>query len=327
MTNKKNFLKLVSWEETDTVKRAKERIAKKQASKLTAVEWFAMVTGGWKYASKEQLEQAKEREQQQMLEFGKAVADHWGMMPVPMSNIKEMLDETKLIEPKKGTDLDLEMFAFLSWLDFNRDVKTIDGLLRKDGYDWYNSQWKSWLHNSDAGKRTLSHSGEVTWWGINTYRINTGEDNNPDTMMSPMDLENERFKHNPGDYNPAVRGKDHPATIEENNTTGETTIEFPRPADLLVPKQHKPEQYNPNKPSLDTIVFRFEQEENCVDGGLGEVLEVEAKSSLGIDGDGGAFYVLKTEQWAISDIDDLIVMLKRVEAALNATKPTSIHVK
>jgi hypothetical protein len=305
----------------------------------TAVEWFAMVTGGWKYASKEQLEQAKEMEQQQMLKFGKAVADHWGMMPVPMSNIKDMLDETKItywggnpgdvdkkIALKNGTDLDMEMFAFLSWLDFNRDVETIDGLLRKDGYDWYNSQWKSWLHNSDAGKQILSHSGEITWWGINTYRINTVEDNNPGTMMSPMDLENERFKHNPGDYNPAVRGKDHPATIEENNTTGETTIEFPRPADLLVPKQHKPEQYNPNKPSLDTIVFRFEQEENCVDGGLGEVLEVEAKSSLGIDGDGGAFYVLRTEQWAISDIDDLIVILKRVEAAIEATNPTSIHV-
>ena len=85
--------------------------------------------------------------------------------------------------------------------------------------------------------------------------------------------------------------------------------------------------YNPNEPSLDTITFKFEQESNCVDGGEGEILIVEAKSSLGIDGDGGAFYVLKTEQWAFSDIDELVVMLKRVEAALNATKPTSIHVK
>jgi hypothetical protein len=52
---------------------------------------------------------------------------------------------------------------------------------------------------------------------------------------------------------------------------------------------------------------------------------VEVKSSLGIDGDGGAFYVLRTEQWAFSDIDELVVMLKRVEAALDAVKPTSIH--
>ena len=157
---------------------------------------------------------------------------------------------------------------------------------------------------------------QTIWW---EGKISDGEitvtdnNNNPGTVttMSPTDVENERFKHNASDYNPAVREKDHPA--------GETTIEFPTP--------HQPEQYNPNKPSLDWITFKFEQEENCVDGGAPEQLIVEAKSSLGIDGDGGAFYVLKTEQWAISDIDDLIVMLRRVEAAVNATKPTSIHVK
>ena len=132
------------------------------------------------------------------------------------------------------------------------------------------------------------------------------------TTMSPTDLDNERFfKVEASGYNPAVR--------EKNNATGETTIEFPTP--------HQPEQYNPNKPSLDWITFKFEQEENCVDGGAPEQLIVEAKSSLGIDGDGGAFYVLKTDQWAISDIEDIIVMLRRVEAAVNATKPTSIHVK
>ena len=109
-----------------------------------------------------------------------------------------------------------------------------------------------------------------------------------------------------------------PGVIVDKRTTGETTIQFPKP--------HQPEPYNPNRASLDTMTFKFEQNENCVDGGEGETLIVEAKSSLGIDGDGGAFYVLRTEQWAVSDIDELIVMLKRVEAALNATKPTSIHV-
>ena len=98
--------------------------------------------------------------------------------------------------------------------------------------------------------------------------------------------------------------------------TGETTIAFP-----------KPEQYNPNRASLENMSFRFYQEENCVDGGEGEYLTVEAKSSLGIDGDGGAFYVLRTEQWAFSDINELVTMLKRVERAIEATNPTSIHVK
>ena len=212
-------------------------------------------------------------------------------------------------------DLDWNMFAFLSWLERNKEAHTLDGLMMSDGYAWYNEQWKCWLKNSDAGKQfQLNHSGEVTWWGGNPDMNNTVTDNNPDTMMSPTDLENERFKHNASGYNPLVREKD--------NTTGETTIEFP--------KQHVPEQYNPNKPSLDTMTFKFEQEENCVDGscgGEGETLIVEAKSSLGIDGDGGAFYVLRTEQWAFSDIDEFVTMMKRVEAALNAVKPTSIHVK
>ena len=185
-------------------------------------------------------------------------------------------------------DLNMNMFAFLTWLERNKEAHTLDGLMMSDGYGWYNEQWKCWLKNSDAGREVLANKNnhligeEITWWG-----------GKPD-----MD-----------------------------NVSGETTIEFPRQADLLVPKQHKPEPYNPNRAQLDTMEFKFYQEANCVDGGDGEELTVEAKSSLGIDSDGGAFYVLKTEQWAINDIDDLIVMLKRVEAALDAVKPTSIHVK
>jgi hypothetical protein len=206
-----------------------------------------------------------------------------------MLKFKEIIEQLKSIEnndqhkQNKMKDLDMNMFAFLSWLMRNRHAETESKLKIIDGYEWYNEQWKCWLKNSDAGKQIqLNQSGEVTWWG-----------------------------GNPGMNNNTV--------TDENNTTGETTIEFP--------KQHKPEPNNPNKPSLDTMVFKFEQEENCVDGGDGETLIVEAKSSLGIDGDGGAFYVMRTEQWAFNDIDELITMLKRVEAALDAVKPTSIHVK
>jgi len=195
------------------------------------------------------------------------------------------MGQTAVEQFKNGTDLDVEMFAFLSWLDFNRDVETIDGLLRKDGYEWYNSQWKSWLHNSDAGQRVLNHSGTVSWWG----------------------------------GNPGVNTNDMETTDE--NKTGETTIEFPKP--------NKPEPYNPNRAQLDTIEFRFYQEANCVDGAEddSEELIIEAKSSLGIDGDGGAFYVLKTKQFAINDANEMYEILKRVEAAVAATNPTSVHTK
>jgi hypothetical protein len=186
------------------------------------------------------------------------------------------------------TDLNTNMFAFLTWLDFNRDAQTIDGLLRKDGYEWYNSQWKSWLHNSDAGKQILSHNGEVTWWG-----------------------------GNPG----VNKTTDEKTTVTNENKTGETTIEFPKP------EQRKPEPYNPNKAQLDTMTFRFYQEANCVDGTEddSEELIIEAKSSLGIDGDGGAFFVLKTEQWAIDGVNEISEILKRVERAVEATNPTSVH--
>ena len=179
-------------------------------------------------------------------------------------------------------DLDMNMFAFLSWLMRNRHAETESKFKIIDGYEWYNEQWKCWLNNSDAGKQIAqNHSEEITWWGGNPDMNNT--------------------------------------VTDENNATGETTIESSSP--------YVPKRYNPNKPALDTMTFKFEQDENCVDSGDGETLIVEAKSSLGIDGDGGGFLVLKTEQWAINDINDVVNMLKRVERAVEATNPTSIHVK
>lgn len=149
--------------------------------------------------------------------------------------------------------------------------------------------------------------------GGNPDMNNTVTDNNPDVMMSPMDLDNERFfKTEASDYNPSVREKDHPATIEKNNTTGETTIEFP--------KKHQPEQHNPNHASLETVTFTFIQDANCVDGPSDEIEEliVEAKSSMGIDEDGGSFFVLKTKQWAINDANEMFELMKRCENSINA---------
>jgi hypothetical protein len=189
-------------------------------------------------------------------------------------------------------DLNMDMFAFLSWLERNKEAHSLDGLTIRDGYKWYDYMWKCWLKNSDAGKRILSHSGEVTWWGGNPG-VNTNDMETTDKKISDL-----------------------PLTM----SMGETTIEFP--------KQHTPESYNPNRAQLDTMTFRFYQEANCVDGTSddSEELTVEAKSSLGIDGDGGAFYVLKTEQWAINGKDEMDEILKRVEAAVAATNPTSVHV-
>lgn len=66
-----------------------------------------------------------------------------------------------------------------------------------------------------------------------------------------------------------------------------------------------------DKPVLMSSSFIFCQEGNCVDGGH-EELEIRCEASLGIDNDGECFYILKTEQWAIDNIDDLKELLDRV---------------
>jgi hypothetical protein len=70
---------------------------------------------------------------------------------------------------------------------------------------------------------------------------------------------------------------------------------------------------------LDTVTFTFTQEANCVDGTSHdlEVLTVEAKSSMGIDRDEGAFYVLKTEQWSIDVAGEINDIIKKCERAID----------
>ena len=67
------------------------------------------------------------------------------------------------------------------------------------------------------------------------------------------------------------------------------------------------------KPKLESMTFNFSQESNCVDGGNVEELEIRCESSLGIDYDGGYFYILKTDGWAIDSVEDLQKLFDRIE--------------
>jgi len=67
--------------------------------------------------------------------------------------------------------------------------------------------------------------------------------------------------------------------------------------------------------TLDSAKFEFSQEGNCVDGGI-ECLEIRLESSLGIDRDGGAFYILKTDGWAIDGVEDLQKLFDRINKVL-----------
>lgn len=72
----------------------------------------------------------------------------------------------------------------------------------------------------------------------------------------------------------------------------------------------------PDGVHCETITFTFSQDANCVDGGEMEELVIEAKSSLGITEDDGAFYVLKTSQWAVGG-DELQQIIDRCKEAVD----------
>jgi hypothetical protein len=188
-------------------------------------------------------------------------------------------------------------FAFTSWLVRNTNVETETGLTELDGYEWYNYMWDKWLHNSDAGRKIMATNNmkiySHTLFNIlldeNEYN-NLPNDEKQQYEFYGATIKEEYYKHK------ADNGGDNKMNTGNNNP-GTTTI--PRA-------------------ELDTVTFTFTQEANCVDGTSHdlEVLTVEAKSSLGIDRDEGAFYVLRTEQWSIDGVDEINDIIKKCEKAI-----------
>jgi hypothetical protein len=74
--------------------------------------------------------------------------------------------------------------------------------------------------------------------------------------------------------------------------------------------------------NLDKITFEFTQEEHCMSNTMGgvETLTIECMSDFGITESDGVFYVLKTEQWAINDINELKQLFDKIEQAINVAK-------
>jgi hypothetical protein len=73
---------------------------------------------------------------------------------------------------------------------------------------------------------------------------------------------------------------------------------------------------------LDKVTFEFTQEEHCMSNEMGgvETLTIECLSDVGITDADGAFYVLKTEQWAISDVGELKLLFDKIEKAISVAK-------
>lgn len=72
---------------------------------------------------------------------------------------------------------------------------------------------------------------------------------------------------------------------------------------------------------LEEATFRFSQDANCLsDDDEYEFLEIEAKSSLGIDRDEGCFFILKTDKWSIDGVEDLEKLFNRIKKVIENGK-------
>ena len=73
---------------------------------------------------------------------------------------------------------------------------------------------------------------------------------------------------------------------------------------------------------LDKVTFEFTQEEHCMSTDMGgvETLTIECMSDMGITNTEGAFYVLKTEQWAVNGPEDLVALLDKVKQAIDIAR-------
>jgi hypothetical protein len=76
------------------------------------------------------------------------------------------------------------------------------------------------------------------------------------------------------------------------------------------------------KIKLDKVTFEFTQEEHCMSNEMGgvETLTIECMSDMGISDTDGAFYVLKTEQWAINGPEELVALLDKVKQAIDIVR-------
>ena len=73
---------------------------------------------------------------------------------------------------------------------------------------------------------------------------------------------------------------------------------------------------------LDKVTFEFTQDEHCMSSDMNgvETLTIECMSDMGISDTEGAFYVLKTEQWAINGPEDLVALLDKVKQAIDIVR-------
>ena len=69
---------------------------------------------------------------------------------------------------------------------------------------------------------------------------------------------------------------------------------------------------------LEEASFKFSQDSNCIsDEDDYEFLQIEARSSIGIDRDEDCFFILKTEKWSVDSAKDLENLFNRIRQVVD----------
>ena len=66
-----------------------------------------------------------------------------GNLKLCVDNPSQTIESKPIVNP---TSLNMEIFNFICWIEKTKDLPSEDGLTKGgDGYQWYNSMWRSWL--------------------------------------------------------------------------------------------------------------------------------------------------------------------------------------
>ena len=70
-------------------------------------------------------------------------------------------------------------------------------------------------------------------------------------------------------------------------------------------------------PKLCEASFIFTQDSNCMNGREDvEEIEIKCRADIGIDAMESCFYEIKTECWSIDNLDELKMLIDRIEKSL-----------
>ena len=67
---------------------------------------------------------------------------------------------------------------------------------------------------------------------------------------------------------------------------------------------------------LDEVTFTFSQEANCMSDDNTEIIEITAKSDLGDIGNDSFFVTIKTEEWAVDNVQEFKLLFRKIEEAV-----------